>query len=56
MEIGMDDPCELEGRVVTRIVRFNATVQGLVTSLTLGFFATATYKPPELSRRTARRS
>lgn len=32
----MDDPRELERLLVTRMVRFNATVQGIVTGLVLG--------------------
>ena len=36
MEIGMDDPRGLEHLLVTRMVRFNATVQGIVTGLVLG--------------------
>jgi hypothetical protein len=36
MKIGIDDPRELERLLVTRIVHFNATVQGVVTGLVLG--------------------
>jgi hypothetical protein len=36
MEIGMDDPRALEHLLVSRMVRFNATVQGVVTGLVLG--------------------
>jgi hypothetical protein len=36
MEIGMDDPRALEHLPVSRMVRFNATVQGVVTGLVLG--------------------
>jgi len=32
----MDDPRELDRLLVTRMVRFNATVQGIVTGLVLG--------------------
>ena len=32
----MDDPRALEDLLVTRMVRFNATVQGVVTGLVLG--------------------
>jgi hypothetical protein len=36
MDIEMDDPRNLENLLVARLVRLNATVQGIVTGLVLG--------------------
>jgi hypothetical protein len=36
MEIEMEDPRTLENLLVARMVRFNATVHGIVTGLVLG--------------------